>query len=102
MQDQQEAEKKKQISEEIQAHLHKQLGEIDKKSADVKAELAGVEPAVIDAQNGKYKKVSHGITVARWVSETLCFRRYVCMASSFYVRVVVLSSRENHQEAAFS
>lgn len=50
--DQQEAEKKKVQSQEIQQKLAIQTVAIDQKREDVMADLAQVEPAVIDAQNG--------------------------------------------------
>lgn len=50
--DQQEAEKKKVQSQEIQRELAIQTVAIDQKREDVMADLAQVEPAVIDAQNG--------------------------------------------------
>lgn len=50
--DQQEAEKKKVQSQEIQQQLAKQTVQIEQKRQDVMADLALVEPAVIDAQNG--------------------------------------------------
>ncbi|VVD02390.1 unnamed protein product [Leptidea sinapis] len=49
--DQQEAEKKKVESQEIQVALEKQTKEIEAKRRDVMADLAQVEPAVIEAQN---------------------------------------------------
>lgn len=52
--DQQEAEKKKVQSQEIQQQLAIQTVAIDQKREDVMADLAQVEPAVIDAQNGMY------------------------------------------------
>ncbi|XP_044735865.1 dynein heavy chain, cytoplasmic isoform X10 [Chrysoperla carnea] len=48
--DQQEAEKKKVQSQEIQQQLADQTVQIEKKRKDVMADLALVEPAVIDAQ----------------------------------------------------
>ena len=51
--DQQEAEKKKVQSQEIQAELEVQTVKIAQKQQDVRADLAQVEPAVIDAQQGK-------------------------------------------------
>ncbi|XP_033735277.1 cytoplasmic dynein 1 heavy chain 1-like isoform X2 [Pecten maximus] len=48
--DQQEAERKKMTSQEIQVALIEQTKIIGEKSASVKADLAGVEPAVIEAQ----------------------------------------------------
>lgn len=52
--DQQEAEKKKVQSQEIQQQLRMQTVAINEKRDDVMADLAQVEPAVIDAQNGMY------------------------------------------------
>lgn len=51
--DQQEAEKKKVQSQEIQAELEVQTIKIAQKQQDVMADLAQVEPAVIDAQQGE-------------------------------------------------
>lgn len=52
--DQQEAEKKKVQSQEIQQQLAVQTIAINQKRDDVMADLALVEPAVIDAQTGMY------------------------------------------------
>ena len=52
--DQQEAEKKKVQSQEIQLQWAEQTVKIDEKRKDVMADLALVEPAVIDAQAGKF------------------------------------------------
>lgn len=52
--DQQEAEKKKVQSQEIQQQLAIQTVAINQKRDDVMADLALVEPAVIDAQTGMY------------------------------------------------
>jgi len=52
-QDQQEAEKKKIQSQEIQIRLADQTVKIEEKRKYVMADLAQVEPAVIDAQAGK-------------------------------------------------
>lgn len=52
--DQQEAEKKKVQSQEIQQQLAEQIVHIEQKRTEVMADLAQVEPAVIDAQNGKF------------------------------------------------
>ncbi|KRT81614.1 AAA protein, partial [Oryctes borbonicus] len=49
--DQQEAEKKKVQSQEIQQQLAEQIVHIEQKRTEVMADLAQVEPAVIDAQN---------------------------------------------------
>jgi len=53
--DQQEAEKKKVQSQEIQAELEVQTVKIAQKQQDVMADLAQVEPAVIDAQQGELR-----------------------------------------------
>lgn len=53
MKDQQEAERKKVTSQEIQVALIKQTEIINEKQASVMEDLAKVEPAVIEAQNGK-------------------------------------------------
>lgn len=53
--DQQEAEKKKVQSQEIQQQLAEQIVHIEQKRTEVMADLAQVEPAVIDAQNGKFQ-----------------------------------------------
>lgn len=50
--DQQEAEKKKVQSQEIQQQLAAQIVHIEQKRTEVMADLALVEPAVIDAQAG--------------------------------------------------
>lgn len=50
--DQQEAEKKKVQSQEIQTEIEKQTIQIAQKQEHVKADLAQVEPAVIEAQQG--------------------------------------------------
>lgn len=52
--DQQMAEKKKMQSQEIQQQLAEQTVHIEQKRKEVMADLAQVEPAVIDAQNGKF------------------------------------------------
>lgn len=52
--DQQEAEKKKVQSQEIQQQLAEQTVHIEHKRQEVMADLAQVEPAVIDAQNGEF------------------------------------------------
>ncbi|XP_045484392.1 dynein heavy chain, cytoplasmic isoform X1 [Pieris rapae] len=62
--DQQEAEKKKVESQEIQVALEKQTKEIEEKRKDVMADLAQVEPAVIEAQNAvKSIKKQHLVEV---------------------------------------
>ena len=53
--DQQEAEKKKVQSQEIQQQLGEQTIKIEEKRKDVMADLAQVEPAVIEAQQGMLK-----------------------------------------------
>lgn len=52
LQDQQEAEKKKVQSQEIQPEIEKQTIQIAQKREDVMADLDKVEPAVIEAQQG--------------------------------------------------
>lgn len=54
MKDQQEAERKKVTSQEIQVALEEQTKVIQQKQADVMADLAKVEPAVIEAQQGAH------------------------------------------------
>ena len=53
MHDQQEAEKKKTTSQEIQEALRRQTKEIAEKKSVVLKDLAKVEPAVRDAQQGE-------------------------------------------------
>ena len=50
--DQQEAERKKVTSQEIQQALQEQTQVISQKQTSVKHDLSQVEPAVIEAQNG--------------------------------------------------
>lgn len=50
--DQQEAEKKKVQSQEIQQQIAQQTIKIEEKQKSVMADLAKVEPAVLDAQQG--------------------------------------------------
>ncbi len=50
--DQQEAERKKVASQEIQQALDEQTKVIAAKQANVREDLAGVEPAVIEAKQG--------------------------------------------------
>lgn len=57
--DQQMAEKKKMQSQEIQQQLAEQTVHIEQKRKEVMADLAQVEPAVIDAQNGKFSLRLH-------------------------------------------
>lgn len=52
--DQQEAERKKVTSQEIQVALTEQTKVIAEKQNSVREDLAGVEPAVIEAQNGMF------------------------------------------------
>lgn len=59
--DQQEAERKKVTSQEIQVALIKQTEIINEKQASVMEDLAKVEPAVIEAQNGKSGDVILGL-----------------------------------------
>ena len=54
--DQQEAERQKVHSQEVQAQLELQEKEIAVKRESVVSELAGVEPAVIEAQNGERRR----------------------------------------------
>ncbi|CAO1413898.1 unnamed protein product [Diamesa tonsa] len=62
--DQQEAEKKKVQSQEIQIQLAEQTIKIEEKRKDVMADLAQVEPAVIDAQQAvKSIKKQHLVEV---------------------------------------
>ncbi|KAM9294157.1 cytoplasmic dynein 1 heavy chain 1 [Gastrophryne carolinensis] len=62
--DQQEAEKKKVMSQEIQEQLHKQQAGIADKQRSVKEDLDQVEPAVIEAQNAvKSIKKQHLVEV---------------------------------------
>lgn len=51
--DQQEAERKKVTSQEIQQALREQTTVIQEKQVSVKEDLDKVEPAVIEAQQGK-------------------------------------------------
>lgn len=53
MKDQQEAERKKVTSQEIQLALREQTKNIQEKQVSVKQDLDQVEPAVIEAQQGK-------------------------------------------------
>lgn len=57
--DQQEAEKKKIQSQEIQVKLQDQTVKIDEKRKYVMADLAQVEPAVLDAQQGNRFRIEH-------------------------------------------
>lgn len=73
--DQQEAEKKKVQSQEIQQQLAEQTIKIEEKRKDVMADLAQVEPAVIDAQAGKFALLwfaffSQGLTKFKMHFET--------------------------------
>lgn len=54
LKDQQEAEKQKELSQKIQTQLKKQEEDITIKRASVMKDLSQVEPAVIEAQQGKY------------------------------------------------
>ncbi|OXU20677.1 hypothetical protein TSAR_006521, partial [Trichomalopsis sarcophagae] len=62
--DQQEAEKKKVQSQEIQQQLATQTVAINEKRDDVMADLAQVEPAVIDAQNDYQKNIPEIFNIA--------------------------------------
>lgn len=64
--DQQEAEIKKVQSQEIQQQLAEQTVKIEEKRKDVMADLAQVEPAVIDAQAGKFRE-SRVATAFLWI-----------------------------------
>lgn len=66
--DQQEAEKKKVQSQEIQQQLAIQTVAINQKRDDVMADLAQVEPAVIDAQNGKLEELLLAIDTLNFFS----------------------------------
>lgn len=68
--DQQEAERKKVTSQEIQQALIEQTKVINEKQSSVMADLAQVEPAVIEAQNG----MLHSLL---WHSH-LISRYYIC------------------------
>lgn len=69
--DQQEAEKKKVQSQEIQQKLAVQTIAIDQKRDDVMVDLAQVEPAVIDAQTGTY--LSYDITLTSLIQNVIYF-----------------------------
>lgn len=64
--DQQEAEKKKVQSQEIQQQLAEQTVHIEQKRSEVMADLEQVEPAVIEAQTGKQNLESH-ILYSYWI-----------------------------------
>ncbi|VVD02388.1 unnamed protein product [Leptidea sinapis] len=80
--DQQEAEKKKVESQEIQVALEKQTKEIEAKRRDVMADLAQVEPAVIEAQNAvrsikkqqlvEVRSMSNPPPVVKMALESIC------------------------------
>ena len=55
--DQQEAERKKVTSQEIQQALQEQTKVISQKQMSVKHDLSQVEPAVIEAQNGMFYNI---------------------------------------------
>lgn len=61
--DQQEAEKKKVQSQEIQQQLAHQTIKIEEKRKSVMADLDKVEPAVIDAQQGESIIAQSNLTV---------------------------------------
>ena len=63
LKDQQEAERKKVTSQEIQKAIAEQTLVIRDKQVFVKEDLDKVEPAVIDAQNGRWS--------VSWVSQLL-------------------------------
>jgi len=58
--DQQEAERKKMASQEIQQALEAQTKVIAEKQESVRNDLAKVEPAVIEAQQGTLRLMSAG------------------------------------------
>lgn len=65
--DQQEAEKKKVQSQEIQQQLAEQTVHIEQKRTEVMADLDQVEPAVIDAQTGKSQGLLSELKDNEWV-----------------------------------
>lgn len=70
MKDQQEAEKKKVASQEIQDQLAIQTKDIKEKKAFVLEDLAKVEPAVLDAQQCECSWVGWvGLWVGLWVGD---------------------------------
>nr|QVD39637.1 Dynein heavy chain, cytoplasmic [Schistocerca gregaria] len=81
--DQQEAEKKKVQSQEIQAELEIQTVKIAQKREDVMADLAQVEPAVIDAQQAvksikkqhlvEVRSMANPPAVVKLALESICF-----------------------------
>ena len=87
--DQQEAEKQKAHSQEIQKLLEIQKVEIAKKTAEVKTDLDQVEPAVIDAQQAvKCIRKQHLVEVRsmgapppviRYSGDQFCFNKTLCM-----------------------
>ena len=56
--DQQEAEKRKVMSQELHKDLQEQQKRIAAKQSEVMEDLAKVEPAVQEAQQGVYEKLS--------------------------------------------
>lgn len=56
--DQQEAEKRKVMSQELHKDLTEQQKKIAQKKQEVMADLAKVEPAVQEAQQGRYQHPS--------------------------------------------
>lgn len=74
--DQQEAEKKKVQSQEIQAELEVQTVKIAQKREDVMADLAQVEPAVIDAQQGKSTEINEFLLHLCILTEFDCYLHY--------------------------
>lgn len=77
MKDQQEAEKKKVQSQEIQHQLAIQTVAINQKRDDVMADLALVEPAVIDAQNGTYIQLYILCCIVYHTSVTINIRKVI-------------------------
>lgn len=80
MKDQQEAEHKKVTSQEIQLALTEQTKAIGLKQEDVMEDLAKVEPAVIDAQQGSSGEMDKQAP-AYWIR--------VCQHLSFAIIFVV-------------
>ena len=79
MKDQQEAEAKKVMSQDIQTAIMAQTKVIDEKQHDVKADLAQVEPAVIEAQQGQLGPGSAFILINKWINEYLLSTLYACL-----------------------
>ena len=80
--DQQEAERKKVTSQEIQQALQEQTKVISQKQLSVKHDLSQVEPAVIEAQNGK-PTYSNLKLYLRRVQQHECWRALVVLVPIF-------------------